>query len=94
MGIAVAKAGLDLAVRPRGAAQRLATEAAGIAELVGGLQALTPQLIVVAATGGDEAPLVAELGIANVPVAVVTPRQVRAFARATGRLAKTDRLDA
>ena len=52
VGIAVAKAGLDVAVRPSGQAQRLATAAAGIAELVGGLQALKPQLIGVAATGG------------------------------------------
>jgi transposase len=94
VGIEVAKAALDVAVRPQGAAQRLANAAAGIAELVAWLQALQPQLIVIEATGGDEAPLVAELGVASLPVAVVTPRQVRDFARATGRLAKTDRLDA
>jgi transposase len=51
-------------------------------------------VLVVEATGGYEIPLVAELGVANLPVAVVNPRQVRDFARATGRLAKTDRLDA
>jgi transposase len=45
-------------------------------------------------TGGYETPLVAELGLASLPVAVVNPRQVRDFARASGRLAKTDRLDA
>jgi len=94
VGIDVAKAALDVAVRPQGAAQRLVNDAAGIAELVAWLQALKPQLIVIEATGGYEAPLVAELGIASLPVAVVNPRQVRDFARATGRLAKTDQLDA
>lgn len=94
VGIDVAKAALDVAVRPSGEERHLANEAAGIAELVGWLQTLGPQVIVVEATGGYEAPLVAEMGIAGLPVAVVNPRQVRDFARATGRLAKTDRLDA
>src|SRR5258708_2580832 len=94
VGIDVAKAAVDVAVRPRGEARHLANAAAGIGELVGWMQALSPQVIVVEATGGDEAPLVAELGIAHLPVAVVNPRQVRDFAKATGRLAKTDRLDA
>ncbi len=94
VGIDVAKAALDVAVRPRGEARHLANAAAGIGELVGWMQALSPEVIVVEATGGYEAPLVAELGIAHLPVAVVNPRQVRDFARATGRLAKTDRLDA
>jgi len=56
---------------------RLANDVAGIAALGGGLQALRPQVIVVEATGGDEAALVAELGVAALPVAVVNPRQVR-----------------
>lgn len=94
VGIDVAKATLDVAVRPSGDARHLSNESAGIAALVEWLSALGPQLIVVAATGGYEAPLVAEVGIARLPVAVVNPRQVRDFARATGRLAKTDRLDA
>lgn len=98
VGIDVAKATLDVAVRPSGAGiteeRRLANESRGIADLVEWLRTVGPQLIVVEATGGYEAPLVAELGIAHLPVAVVNPRQVRAFARATGRLAKTDRLDA
>jgi transposase len=90
----VAKAALDVAVRPQGEARQLANDAAGIADLVAWLAALHPQVIVVEATGGDAAALVAELGVATLPVAVVTPRHVRDFARATGRLAKTDRLDA
>jgi transposase len=94
VGIDVAKAALDVAVRPQGDEWHVANDATGIADIVKWLQALHPQVIVVEATGGYEAPLVAELGVAALPVAVVNPRQVRDFARATGRLAKTDRLDA
>jgi transposase len=94
VGIAVAKAALDVAVRPSGETRHLANDPDGIVELVGWLRALQPHVIVVEATGGYEAPCVAELGVAQLPVAVVNPRQVRDFARATGRLAKTDRLDA
>ena len=94
VGIDVAKGSLDVAVRPSGEQRHLANDAAGIAEVAAWLRAISPQLIVAEATGGYEAPLVAELGLAQLPVAVVNPRQVRDFARATGRLAKTDRLDA
>jgi transposase len=94
VGIDVAKAALDVAVRPSGETRHLANDPAGIAELVGWLTALQPHVIVVEATGGYEAPCVAERGVAQLPVAVVNPRQVRDFARATARLAKTDRLDA
>jgi transposase len=94
VGIDVAKATLDVAMRPSGETRRLANDAAGIAAVVDWLQTARPRLVVVEATGGYEAPLVADLGIAGLPVAVVNPRQVRDFARATGRLAKTDRLDA
>jgi transposase len=65
-----------------------------VAALVGRLAALAPTLVVLEATGGMEVRLAAALAAAGLPVAVVNPRQVRAFARATGRLAKTDRLDA
>jgi transposase len=94
VGIDVAKAALDVAVRPSGEERQLANDAAGIADLVAWMKALGPQVIGVEATGGYETPLAAELGIAHLPVAVVNPRQVRDFAKATGRLAKTDRLDA
>src|SRR5258707_965904 len=94
VGIDVAKASLDVAVRPSGEQRRLDNDAAGIAQAVAWLRAIGAQLIVAEATGGYEAPLVAELGLAALPVVVVNPRQVRDFARATGRLAKTDRLDA
>ena len=94
VGIDVAKATLEVAVRPSGDERQLSNDPTGIAELVVWLQTVCPQVIVVEATGGYEAPLVAELGVAHLPVVVVNPRQVRDFARATGRLAKTDRLDA
>src|SRR5258708_33632754 len=94
VGIAVAKAALDVAGRPRGEERHLANDPAGIAAAGEWLQTVRPHVIVVEATGGYEGPLVAELGSANLPVAVGHPRQVRDFARPTGRLAKADRLDA
>jgi transposase len=94
VGIDIAKAKLDIAVRPSGQQWVSAHDEAGIAELTTCLQALQPQLIVVEATGGREIALVATLAAAALPVAVVNPRQVRDFARAIGQLAKTDALDA
>ena len=66
----------------------------GIASLVERLQALDPPLMVLEATGGLEVPVTAALAAAGLPVVVVNPRQARACAKATGRLAKTDRLEA
>ncbi len=94
VGIDVAKASLDVAVRPSGEHQHWSNDATGIMGAIAWLQSVHPGVIVVEATGGYEAPVVAELGLAGLPVAVVNPRHVRDFARATGRLAKTDRLDA
>lgn len=94
VGIDVAKARLDVAVRPSGEQWISATDAASVDELVGRLQGLRPELIVLEATGGREGPTVAALAAAGLPVAVVNPRQVRDFARAVGQLAKTDILDA
>src|SRR5260221_85121 len=94
VGIDVAKMALDVAVRPRREQRQLSNDAAGMAELVAWLQAVHPEVIVLEATGGYEAPVGAALGLAGLPVAVVNPRQVRNFARASGQLAKTDRLDA
>jgi transposase len=94
VGIDVAKAYLDLAVRPAGGHQRVPHDEAGIAQLVARLQALRPELVVLEATGGLEAPLAAALAAAGLAVAVVNPRQVRDFAKAVGQLAKTDALDA
>ncbi len=94
VGIDVSKATLDVALRPGGEPWRCANDEAGIAELVGRLRPLEPQLVVLEATGGLERLVVAALALAGLPVAVVNPRQVRDFAKATGRLAKTDALDA
>lgn len=94
VGIDVAKAQLDIAVRPGPAHWTAPNDEAGIAALVGRLVALPPTLVVLEATGGLEVPVVAALVAAGVPVAVVNPRQVRRFAQAVGQLAKTDVLDA
>jgi len=94
IGIDVAKARLDVAVRPDGDTWQAANDANGIAALVARLDHLRPALIVLEATGGYERPVVASLAAAGLPVAVVNPRQIRDFAKATGKLAKTDTLDA
>ena len=94
IGIDVSKACLDLWVLPEDRAWRVDYTDAAPAQLVRELTELQPVRIVVEATGGLETRLVSELGAAGLPVVVVNPRQVREFARATGRLAKTDRLDA
>ena len=94
IGIDVSKAWVDVAVRPTGEAWRVDQDQAGVEALVFRLQAMSPQCIVMEATGGYEAPIAAALGAAGLPVAVVNPRQVRDFARSQGKLAKTDRLDA
>jgi len=94
VGIDVSKAQLDLAARPGGPPRRRPHDEAGIAAIVAELRADRPALIVVEATGTLHAPLVAALLAAELPVAVVNPRQVRDFARAVGRLAKTDAIDA
>jgi transposase len=94
VGIDVAKAWLDVAVRPTGDRWRLANEEPELPALVDRRRHLSPEVVVLEATGGDERALVAALAVGGVPVAVVNPRQVRACAKATGRLAKTDALDA
>jgi transposase len=94
VGIDVAKAHVDSAVRPTGEHWTAPQTEAGIQDLVARVQALAPTLVVLEATGGLERAVTAALAAAGLPVAVVNPRQVRDFAKATGRLAKTDRLDA
>jgi transposase len=94
VGIDVAKAQLDIAVRPSGARWTVPNDPSGVATLVDQLQALHPTLIVLEATGGLERAVTGALATAGLPVVVVTPRQARDFARATGQLAKTDALDA
>ena len=94
VGIDVSQDRLDVAVRPSGERWATATAAPAISALVERLRALHPALIVLEAPGGLELPVVGALGVAGLPVVVLNPRQVRDFARATGKLAKTDALDA
>jgi transposase len=94
VGLDVAKAHVDVAVRPSGEQGRLANDEAGIAQLVERLRMLQPTLVVAEATGGFERAAIAALAASGLPVVVANPRQVRDFARATGQLAKTDQLDA
>jgi transposase len=94
VGIDVSKAPLDIACRPEPARWRVANDSAGIAQCLAHLRPLTPSLIVLEATGGWQDALVVALAVAKLPVAVVNPRQLRDFAKATGQLAKTDALAA
>ena len=94
VGIDVAKDRVDVALRPSGDVWEVAYDESGVSALVSRLQSLEPSSVVLEATGGLELPLAAALTAASLPVAVVNPRQVRDFAKATGRLAKTDALDA
>lgn len=94
IGIDVSKKTFDVAVRPSGEAWRTENTPASIVGLVERLRSLSPTLIVLEATGGIQTPLVVALAEAKLPAAVVNPRQVRDFAKALGRLAKTDTIDA
>ena len=94
VGIDVAKAQVDVAVRPKGHRWIVSYEEARILELVSQVEDLNPAMVLLEATGGLELPLVAALATASLPVVVVNPRLVRDFAKSTGQLAKTDRLDA
>jgi transposase len=94
VGIDVAKDRLDVHLRPAGEAFSVARDSEGLATLTARLTALNPELIVLEATGGFEVTVAAALGSAKLPLAVINPRQIRDFARATGKLAKTDALDA
>lgn len=94
VGIDVSKAMLDVCVLPTGEAFRVSNSAAGIAELAGKLQPLSPERVVMEATGGYEKEAAFTLYLAGLKVCVVNPRQVKSFAKADGQLAKTDRIDA
>jgi transposase len=94
VGIDVAKHQLEFACRPSGETGTVSNDDGGIRELVKRCHALAPTLLVLEATGGYEAAVVAALATAALPVVVANPRQVRDFAKATGQLAKTDALDA
>ncbi len=94
VGIDVAKHQLDVALHPDGEAWGVCNDDTGIDTLVQTLQAVEPRLIVLEATGGLETAAASALTAAGLPCAVINPRQARDFAKATGQLAKTDRLDA
>jgi transposase len=94
IGIDVAKRWLDWAVADSGRVQRVDNDTAGLTKLVPHLQRHRPALVVMEATGGYELAAVRALQQAGLAVSVVNPRQVRDFARAGGRLAKTDAIDA
>lgn len=94
IGIDVSSKSLDVAVRPTEEFWSTTNTEKGIKEAVSKLQELSSEIIVVEATGGLEAPIVTALASAGLPVVAVNPRQVRDFAKATGTLAKTDKLDA
>jgi len=94
VGIDVAKVELVVATRPAGERWTVANDEAGGRELAARLRGAAPELVVLEATGGYELLAVAALAAAGLPVVVVNPRQVRDFAKATGQLAKTDRIDA
>jgi transposase len=94
VGIDVAKATLDVVVSTAPTPTQFANEPAGHRALLAVLTTASPTLIVLEATGGYERGITVALADAGLPVVVVNPRQVRDFAKATGQLAKTDRLDA
>jgi transposase len=94
IGIDVAKAQWDMALRPSGERWAVPNEASGVTTLVDRLQALHPTRMVLEATGGLERAVTSALATAGLPVVVVNPRQVRDVARATGQLANTDAWDA
>jgi transposase len=93
-GIDVSKATLDVALLPAEQQYQVTNDAAGFTELLKRLSAAGVELVVMEATGGYETAAATSLAAAGLRVAVVNPRQVRDFAKATGRLAKTDRIDA
>lgn len=94
-GIDVSKERLDIAVRGLETREwNIKYDETGVQSLVQQFKELAPTLVVLEATGGLEAHVVAVLAAAGVPLVVINPRQVRDFARATGELAKTDAIDA
>ena len=94
IGIDISKATTVVAVHPTGATWTGDTTPGAIDTQVKRLVALAPAIVVVEATGGYERALVASCAAARLPITVVNPRQVRAYAQAVGRTAKTDRIDA
>ena len=94
VGIDVAKDRLDVHLRPSGESFTVIRDGEGLVQLVDRLHRLAPRLVVMEATGGYETIVASAVAAAHLPLAVVNPRQIRDFARATGKLAKTDSIDA
>lgn len=94
VGMDVSKVWLDVAVHEQKETERVSNDDVGITGLVRRLKKLKPTLIVLEPTGGFEMLVVAELSQAGLPVAMVNAKRVRDFAKATGQIAKTDKLDA
>lgn len=94
VGVDVSKDQLDVKVLPSNETQQFTNDDAGINKFVKRLKCIDPQLVVFESTGGLEMPAVSSLIANQLPVVVINPRQVRDFAKATGRLAKTDAIDA
>lgn len=94
VGIDVSKDSLDVVCRPSGDTFKVSRDAEGLDELAALLLPLAPSIVAMEATGGLEMLVSASLGAAGFPVVVVNPNQVRSFAQALGRRAKTDRIDA
>ena len=94
VGIDVSAKQLDVAIRPTGEARQYTNDPEGIASIMDRIVPLAPSGVVLEATGGFEMLVAGELELAGLPISLVNPRQVRNFARATGRLAKTDAIDA
>ena len=90
VGIDVSKDRLDVAERPSAEVFVVERNAAGLEELVERLRSLGPHLVALEATGGFETVVAAALAAAGLPVVIVNPAQVRAFAKAIGQRAKTD----
>jgi transposase len=94
VGIDVSSGRLDVAFRPGTELFQVSNEPRGIARLVRMLERRQPELVVLEASGGYEMAVLERLLAKEVPVALLNPRQVRQFARASGRMAKTDAIDA
>lgn len=94
VGIDVSKDTMEVAVHGEKHHWSFSSDEAGISKIVSKFMEISPELVVLEATGGFEVPLAAELAVTKIPTAVVNPRQIRDFAKSVGMLAKTDILDA
>lgn len=94
VGVDIAKSTFDVACHETGEFRHFQYTQAGIAQCVAWLGSLKPSLVLMESTGGYEVPLLSELLSNSIPAAAINPKRIRDFARAKGRLAKTDKIDA